>query len=127
VLNPGGSVYESLVLTGRNGWDIAEPGRYTIQAAMEINGEPIFSAPLHAPTAAVESFGHVQAKRYYDRYHDWLATEGDPQEAAAAQGVPHDTMAKRDVRDRKVLTPVLNDIKDRQERFEDAAPKKRKR
>ncbi len=47
VMRPGESVYESLfVSAGINGWDIAEPGNYSIQAAIQVNGEDIISQPL---------------------------------------------------------------------------------
>jgi hypothetical protein len=35
VLEPGGSLYESLLTSvGLNGWDLAEPGNYTVQAVL---------------------------------------------------------------------------------------------
>ena len=47
VLMPGESVYESLfVSAGLNGWDIAEPGYYTIQIDLHVNGEDIVSNKL---------------------------------------------------------------------------------
>ena len=37
---PGESVYEPLfVSAGQNGWDIAEPGRYTVQVALDAEDE----------------------------------------------------------------------------------------
>lgn len=47
VLMPEESIYESLfVSAGRNGWDIAEPGNYTVQVALDIGDEDIVSNPL---------------------------------------------------------------------------------
>jgi hypothetical protein len=48
VLMPGESMYESLdVSTGQNGWDVAEPGRYTIQVALRSEDEEdLISNPL---------------------------------------------------------------------------------
>ncbi|MBI4525419.1 MAG: hypothetical protein HY695_16585 [Deltaproteobacteria bacterium] len=47
VLTPGAATYESLFISaGRNGWDLAEPGRYTIQVALHLEGEDIVSNPL---------------------------------------------------------------------------------
>lgn len=47
VLKPGDSIYKSLpVSTGLNGWDIAEPGNYTVQVALHKDGQDIFSNPL---------------------------------------------------------------------------------
>ena len=45
---PGESVYEPLfVSAGQNGWDIAEPGRYTVQVALDAEDEEyLTSNPL---------------------------------------------------------------------------------
>lgn len=233
LLQPGESIYDALLVTGQQSWHIAEPGNYIIQAAMEITGEPIVSAPLqlrvrpplgydeehlaqdfftedvgrvltfdgsrsevlksatdalqevaeqmgerrvalHAklalgnalardykelevdsapangglafkvyrgkpdearsligdalidkPTTAAESFGHVQMKRYVDRHSAWLAEAGDPEAAGEAQAVLYDTMANREVKNRKVLDSVLTEIKQRQEHYLEAAPTRR--
>jgi hypothetical protein len=47
VVPPGESVYDSLFIgAGKNGWDVAEPGRYVVQVALHLEGEDIVSAPL---------------------------------------------------------------------------------
>lgn len=47
VLPPGESVYESLFVgAGGDGWVIDEPGRYTIQVCLRVNGEDVVSNPL---------------------------------------------------------------------------------
>jgi hypothetical protein len=53
VLGADKSVYEPLFLSaGRNGWDLAEPGVYTVQVALEIaHGEEIVSNPLQIRVA----------------------------------------------------------------------------
>ncbi len=46
-LNPRESVYESLFISvGRNGWDMAEPGYYTVQVALHLDKEDIVSNQL---------------------------------------------------------------------------------
>lgn len=51
-LNAGQSIYESLfVSVGRNGWDLAEPGNYTIQIALHMDTEDIVSNPLRLRVA----------------------------------------------------------------------------
>jgi hypothetical protein len=46
-LNPGESIYDSLFTSvGKGGWDIAEPGYYTIQVALHHHKEDIVSNPL---------------------------------------------------------------------------------
>lgn len=46
-LTPGMAIYESLFISaGRNGWDLAEPGKYTIQLVLHLEGEDIVSNPL---------------------------------------------------------------------------------
>jgi len=52
VLGPGESKYESLyVSSGVNGWDLAEPGHYTVQAALHLGEEDVVSAPLRLRVA----------------------------------------------------------------------------
>jgi hypothetical protein len=58
VLEPGTSLYNSVIVSvGLNGWDVAEPGRYTIQGAVRIGEEDVVSQPLElriAPPASRE-------------------------------------------------------------------------
>lgn len=47
IVDSGKSIYNSmLVSAGLNGWDIAEPGEYTIQAAIRIDDQDVVSNPL---------------------------------------------------------------------------------
>jgi len=47
VLMPGASKYDSIfVAAGRNGWELAEPGNYTVQALLRISGEDVVSNKL---------------------------------------------------------------------------------
>ena len=47
VLEPGRSTYNSVIVSiGLNGWDAAEPGRYTIQGAVRSGDEDVVSQPL---------------------------------------------------------------------------------
>lgn len=46
-IDHGQSLYDSILLSaGKNGWDIAEPGNYTVQAMMTIDDEIIMSNAL---------------------------------------------------------------------------------
>jgi hypothetical protein len=57
LLKPAESIYESLfVSAGINGWDIAEPGNYMVQVALQVNGEDIISNPLHARVTPPRSY-----------------------------------------------------------------------
>ncbi|MDJ0896041.1 MAG: hypothetical protein QNJ92_12940, partial [Alphaproteobacteria bacterium] len=57
VLMPGESVTESLfVSAGLNGWDLAEPGLYTLQMAMEIDGNDVISNALRLRVATPTNF-----------------------------------------------------------------------
>ena len=52
VIDPGKAVYESLFLSaGLNGWDIAEPGIYTVQVAIRIGEEDVLSNALRVRVA----------------------------------------------------------------------------
>ena len=47
VLQPGESLYQPVfVAAGTNGWDVAEPGRYLVQACLGHDDEDVLSAPL---------------------------------------------------------------------------------
>lgn len=57
VLNANDSVYESLFLAvGTNGWDLAEPGVYSIQVALHLENEDIVSAPSRLQIAPPAGF-----------------------------------------------------------------------
>ena len=59
VLQPGESVYESLFISaGRNGWDVAEPGYYTIQVALHSHDDEttVISNPLRLRVAPPRSY-----------------------------------------------------------------------
>jgi hypothetical protein len=46
VLQPNAETKDSVFLVGRNGWDIADPGHYIVQAAIHISGEDVVSQPI---------------------------------------------------------------------------------
>lgn len=47
VLKPGEAAYDSVIAgAGKNGWDMAEPGRYCVQAVIQVDGEPVYSNQL---------------------------------------------------------------------------------
>jgi hypothetical protein len=58
VVAPGQSVYEALTpASGLNGWDLAEPGRYTLQVALDLEeAGSIVSNPLRLRIAAPQTF-----------------------------------------------------------------------
>ena len=60
---------------------------------------------------AIESLGHVDFKWYVDRFSEWLAAKGDSVGASKVQDSLYETMARREVGGRRVLTGVLDEIK----------------
>jgi hypothetical protein len=57
VLNANESKYESLFLAvGTNGWDLAEPGNYSVQVALHLENEDIVSAPAYVRIAPPTGF-----------------------------------------------------------------------
>jgi hypothetical protein len=47
VLKPGEAAYDSVIAgAGKNGWDMAEPGRYCVQAVLQVDGQPVYSNQL---------------------------------------------------------------------------------
>jgi len=57
VLNANDSIYESLfIAAGTNGWDVADPGNYTIQVALHLEDEDIVSDPFYMRVAPPRGF-----------------------------------------------------------------------
>ena len=47
VLKPGEAAYDSVIAgAGKNGWDMAEPGRYCVQAVLQVDDQPVYSNQL---------------------------------------------------------------------------------
>jgi len=79
VLEPGQPIYESLFVgAGRNGWDLAEPGNYTIQVALHLDEEDLVSAPLRIRVAPPRSFDeqHLAQDFFNDQVGRVLAFDG---------------------------------------------------
>lgn len=56
VLKPGEALYDSVMAgAGSNGWDMAEPGRYTLQAVLSIDDQPVYSNQLVVTVEAPRS------------------------------------------------------------------------
>jgi len=85
----------------------------TVPAQPEEARKLLDAALTSEAAAAVQSLGHISFKRRTDRYSDWLAEQGDPEKAAAVQSLLLDTLAAREVRGRRVLGSVLEDVKER--------------
>jgi hypothetical protein len=57
LLEPGQSIYRSLfAAAGRNGWDLAEPGRYEVQVALHLGEEDVVSNRLALRIATPRTF-----------------------------------------------------------------------
>ena len=55
-LDPEKSLYETtLISAGKNGWDISEPGNYTVQAMLTLGEEVIVSNPLKIRVSAART------------------------------------------------------------------------
>lgn len=84
------------------------------QPAQPEEARKLLTGALVAQMAlAVESFGHIDFKRHVDRLSDWLNKQGATEEAVKSQDVLYQTMSTRQVRGRKILSRVLEDIKER--------------
>jgi hypothetical protein len=79
VLNKNGELTESLfVSAGVNGWDLAEPGSYTVQVAMEIEGVDLVSNPLRLRVSPPRSHAeeHVAQDVFSDDAGRVMAFDG---------------------------------------------------
>ena len=92
--------------------NIGEKGARALTSVHAAKGEFIIASAEHDEaragldkaltddaTAAVETFGHINYKRFVDRYSDWLATAGDSEAAGKCQRLLRNTLAKRKVAD----------------------------
>src|SRR6185369_14528726 len=72
-------IYESLFVgAGRNGWDLAEPGSYTIQVALHLDDEDLVSAPLRVRVAPPRGYDeeHLAQDVFSDQVGRVLAFDG---------------------------------------------------
>jgi hypothetical protein len=79
VLAAGQRIYESLFVgAGRNGWDLAEPGNYTIQVAVHLDDEDLVSAPLRVRVAPPRGYDeeHLAQDVFSDQVGRVLAFDG---------------------------------------------------
>jgi len=91
-----------------------EPARALLHEALE-----------RAAPAAVESLGHIEYRRKVERAVDWLAGEGDRQDAAKLQNVLVETLEAREVNGRPVLRSVVEEVKEERDRMAAQAKPKR--
>jgi len=95
--------------------DHADPRKHlgiTLQPAKPEEARGLLEkALIEQRAAAIESLGHVDFKWYVDRFSEWLAAKGDSVGASKVQDSLYETMARREVRGRRVLTGVLDEIK----------------
>jgi hypothetical protein len=79
VLDADDSMYESLfVAAGRNGWDLAEPGVYTLQMALHLDEEDVVSAPIQVRIAPSQGYDeeYVAQDFFSDEVGRVLAFDG---------------------------------------------------
>jgi hypothetical protein len=79
VLGAGQPIYDSLFIgAGRNGWDMAEPGNYTVQVALHLDDEDVVSAPLRIRVAPPRDYDeeHLAQDVFSDHVGRVLAFDG---------------------------------------------------
>jgi hypothetical protein len=90
-------------------------GEITVRSPNVEEARKNLSALTDKPDVGAASLGHIRYRRYMNRFSDLLAEQGESQEAAQIQDKLHDTLANRNVLDR-----VLQEIKDRRQRYLEA-------
>jgi hypothetical protein len=105
-------------------------------AGMEIAARPskpeearelLEQALVSRPQDAAETLGHVTYRRQTDAVSEWLAEAGDPEGAAAVEGVTHETLSTRKVHDRSVLGSVLDEVARKRDQYQASAKPTRKK
>ena len=81
LLNPDKSLYETMLLSaGKNGWDISEPGNYTVQAMLTLGEEVIVSNALPIRISAARTHDEeVCAQDVFSKEVGQLLTFGGSQ------------------------------------------------
>ncbi len=81
VLDPEKSLYETMLLSaGKNGWDISEPGNYTVQAMLTLGEEVIISNSLQIRISAARTHDEeVCAQDIFTREVGQILTFGGSQ------------------------------------------------
>lgn len=75
------------------------------------------NALIGRATQAVESLGHIGFRRSVDAFSRWMSEQGERDEAAKMQDVLYDTLSTREVRGRRVLDSVLQDIEEQRDAY----------
>jgi hypothetical protein len=70
---------------------------------------------------AAETLGHIGYLREADATSEFLAEAGDPAAAAETQSAAYETLSNRTVRDRKVLTSILDAVARKRDEYEEMA------
>jgi hypothetical protein len=107
VLEPGESRYEPLFVgAGRNGWDLAEPGMYTVQLAIRHGGEDLVSNQLRVRIAPPHGYDEEYIAQDFlsEGVGRVLAFDGS-REMSRANDVLQETAAK--LPDRRVAHHAL--------------------
>jgi hypothetical protein len=107
VLNAGESRYEPLFVgAGRNGWDLAEPGMYTLQLAIRLVGEDLVSNELRVRIAPPRGYDeeYIAQDFFSDDVGRVLAFDGS-RELDQANDVLRETATK--LADRRVAHHAL--------------------
>lgn len=82
VLNPGESLYDAhMISAGQNGWDLSEPGNYTIQAVLKLkSGEDLVSNALRLRILPPKGYDeeHIAQDYFSEDVGRVLVFEGSP-------------------------------------------------
>jgi hypothetical protein len=108
-LMPGESDYQPLfVSAGTNGWDIAEPGTYTVQIALDVDGESVTSNPLRVRVAPPKAYDEeVLAQDFFSNVVGRIvALDGSQSNLLARGNGVLEEVADR-LRDRRVALHAL--------------------
>ncbi len=95
-VDSGQSLYDAMLLSaGKNGWDLAEPGNYTIRVMMVINDELVLSNPLRIRIATPRSHEEeILAQDLFTREVGQLLTFGGSQVLQSANHALEETIVR---------------------------------
>lgn len=107
--------YKELTTKGNDSADLVIKVR---PAQMSEAKKLLDAALVENGTEMAESLGHVDYKWYMDKYSMLLAKQGEESKAADAQEALLNTLEAREVKGRKVLQSVLEEVKAQRDAYE---------
>lgn len=107
--------YKRLVENGR-GAAAEQPLQIKVRKAQPDEAKKLLTTALtKKPEVAIETLGHISYRNQVEELSSWLVEKGSREDAVKSQDVLYQTLAKREIRGRKILESVLEEVRDKRD------------